>query len=118
MSGRRAAGLLFGFLGFGAFTAALLADLVKGSALPVVGLLFVYSVLCLHFLARIASRRHRQYVLRWRQLVVWLYLLGPAGVAIGGLVSGSGYRGIWPVLFGLVSAGSVGMWVALRQLEA
>lgn len=90
--------------------------IVKGIGSMRAVMLVVYGVLCLHFLARMASPRHHWYVVRWRRLVVWLSAAGPLGIAAAGLLARYDTT-YWLVLLSVALVGSVGVWLAVGEIS-
>ena len=107
-------GLLTAFTAQALLLAWSLALVVKG--VPPIGasLLFLYSVLCLHFLARIASPRQRWYVDKWQRLIRWLTIVAPLGASSAALANGPS-QGYWLLVLAVFLLASVGMWVAVKD---
>ncbi len=107
-------GLLTAFTAQAFLLAWSLALVVKGGTSIGASLLFLYSVLSLHFLARIASPRQRWYVARWQRLIGWLSIVAPLSAASAALAFGP-TQSYWLLLLAVVLVASAGMWAAVKD---
>lgn len=114
MTVRGTLGLLTAFSAQALLLAWSLALLVKGGTSIGASLLFLYSALSLHFLARIASPRQRRYVARWQGLIRLLTIVSPLGAAAAVLAFDL-TQGYWLLLLAVVLVASVGMWTAVTE---
>jgi hypothetical protein len=114
MSAQGLIGLAIGLVTACLLLAWSLVHIVKTGDGLAVAPVFLFSVVSVHFLARIGARRQRRYVQRWRRVILFVCVAGPLAVALGGLVFG-GLGVPRLLLFGAVVAASAGMWVALTD---
>lgn len=89
-----------------------LGSILKASGGATTAVLLVYSLLSLHFLARLAAPRQRSYVERWRVVIRVIAGVGPLAAIADGMAS-RGFDLSWLVLLAAAGATSAGTWLAL-----
>ena len=89
-----------------------LGSILKAGGGATMAVLLVYSLLSLHFLARLAAPRQRSYVERWRVVIRVIAGAGPLAALADGMVS-RGFDLSWLVLLAVAGATSAGTWLAL-----